>query len=189
MEQFQGALFLDVETATSDRNSICQFSYLIVDNDNKIIKEYNSLVKPFREYEAKEFKYTDIHGVTWDNVKNEGVFDEVWREVEADFKGQYLVLAHNANFDMGCLRASFSASNVSYYPFNYACTYLSLRKIRRDLKVYNLAHLAKINGITFQHHDALEDVKATFKIFAIYYNNLPGFLKISHAFQYEIKKI
>jgi DNA polymerase-3 subunit epsilon len=189
MEQFQGALFLDVETATTDRNSICQFSYLIVDNENNVIKEYNSLVKPFKSYHQNEFEFTYVHNLKWDDVKNERSFDAVWAEVQADFAGQYLVFAHNANFDMGCLKDSLAARQISYQPFAYACTYFSLRKIRPDLKVYKLDHLAKINGIIFNHHDALEDVKATFKIFTVYFNTLPGFLKISQAFNYQIKKI
>ncbi|WP_338970927.1 exonuclease domain-containing protein [Spiroplasma endosymbiont of Labia minor] len=128
MNTYKGALFLDVETANSKQNSICQLSFMIINNDHKEVFSFNEYIKPFEHYYENEFQFTDIHGITWNDVKHKRKFNAIWNDIKSFFNSNYLIFAHNASFDITCIQKTIDYYNISKPNFNYACTYLPLKK-------------------------------------------------------------
>ena len=54
-------------------------------------------------------------------------FDVLWPELEPFFKN-YIVIAHNASFDMGVIRHTLDHFGISYPNTSYFCTGLLLEK-------------------------------------------------------------
>ena len=81
--------------------------------DTTIIDTYYKLIKPPRSY----VKYAYFHGITWDMLKNQPNFAELWHEI-ADFTHDSTAfIAHNAPFDKGVLYGTAQAYNISIQRF------------------------------------------------------------------------
>lgn len=106
---------LDLETATFDRDSICEVGITIVENSQ--IKESHSWLvhPPYNEYDPFN---VDIHGITPDMTADKPEFSEVWKEVEPYLTGK-VVVAHNTGFDMYALRDTFLTDNISFPSFPF----------------------------------------------------------------------
>jgi DNA polymerase-3 subunit epsilon len=99
---------LDVETAQGKRWSICQIGLVFVEN-SKIANTYSQLVQPpENEY---FYRNTQIHGIKASDTRNAPFFPEIWKEIFPLISGKKLV-AHNAAFDMDCLRKTLSFYNM-----------------------------------------------------------------------------
>ena len=130
--------------------------------DGEIIEERTWLINPKRSipYWAQE-----VHGITYEMVKDKPVFEDVYPEFLAFIDGCVLV-AHNAPFDLRFLREEIQRNNLEY-PRNI--TIDSLRLFRAwypDLSSHKLGDLAeytKVDGGTF--HRATDDSRYIFLIF------------------------
>ena len=81
-----------------------------------------------------------------------------------DFIGDDVLVAHNAVFDMGVLRASAAAVSVELPPITYTCSLLISRRTY-NLESYRLNAVAYAVGHEeFNHHDALADADACARI-------------------------
>jgi DNA polymerase III subunit epsilon len=81
-----------------------------------------------------------------------------------DFIGDDVLVAHNAVFDMGVLRASAAAVSVELPPISYTCSLLISRQVY-NLESYRLNQVAYAVGHEeFNHHDALADADACARI-------------------------
>ena len=69
-----------------------------------------SLIKP----PETRFTNTRIHGITWEKVRNAPTFKEYYESMLHDFIKGYVLVAHNAQFDMGCL---LHVSEVEGFPW------------------------------------------------------------------------
>ena len=145
---------IDVETAQGKRWSICQIGMVKVEN-GLITGTYDKLVQP----PGNEYFYrnTQIHGIEpFDTVKSP-FFYQLWGEISA-FIGDKLLVAHNAAFDMDCLRKTLDFYNLAIPDFKSECTYK-----RTGLKL-NLA--CKQYGVKLDnHHNALADSMACAQLF------------------------
>ncbi|WP_281975525.1 exonuclease domain-containing protein [Halobacillus litoralis] len=147
---------LDFETANSARSSVCSIG--LVEYENGALKrEYYRLVKPHNNYFAP--MNVRVHGITKVDVSDAEEFDVLWnQEIKQLVEGK-LVVAHNAQFDMGVLRAVLDQYNLSYPMLAYNCT-VNISKKTWSLPKYNLNIVSKHLGFIFDHHHALEDAKA-----------------------------
>ncbi|WP_051350901.1 3'-5' exonuclease [[Acholeplasma] multilocale] len=177
-------VLIDFETANSDLSSACQIGIIVVEN-NQIIEQYSSLIKP----EPNIFSRFNIsiHHITPDMVADAPTFDEVWCEINKYFKSDIPVIAHNASFDIGVLRKLDQQYNLNINNFNYGCSVYMLKKVF-NLPKAGLGYLTEINNIHFGHHDALEDVKATKQVIDIYFKNTNNFLTLPIHHGYRFKK-
>ena len=90
---------IDFETANHSRTSACAVGMVHV-KDGNIIAEETLLIRP----PQRQFVFTYIHGLTWDDVKDEPTFVECWDDINGFIsRGDFLV-AHNAPFDRGVLQ-------------------------------------------------------------------------------------
>jgi DNA polymerase-3 subunit epsilon len=102
---------------------------------------------------------TKIHGIREEDVRDKPEFRDLWDTVRFYLEGN-IVLAHNATFDMGVLGRTLDTYGITYPELDFACTRLISRRTWPGLTSYSLASVADILGISFKHHDALEDAWA-----------------------------
>lgn len=139
---------IDFETATSAPNSICSMGLCVV-RDNIVAETKEILIKPdpfeFLDYNIR------IHGITPEFVYDMPTFDEYWPEIKPYLENQFVV-AHNASFDVGALRAALDRFGIEYPTFRYLCTVKLSQKAYPDLPSHKLNRLAEALGICFSHH-------------------------------------
>jgi len=76
--------------------------------DGEILAATNWLVNPGIPI---PFYATEVHGITTEMVTNAPPFSEVWKAFVA-FCGDSVLLAHNAPFDVGFLKAELKRANI-----------------------------------------------------------------------------
>lgn len=153
---------LDLETANSERSSICEIGITIV-RDSQIIESKSWLVKPKDNY-YDGFNIL-IHGITPRMTKNCPYFKEVWKEVEPYLNNQ-IVVAHNTAFDMYALRDSFINNKITFPTFKHFCSCRIAKYTFSDTYTYSLSPLCDAMSIEFEsHHRAESDSIACAKVF------------------------
>ena len=152
---------IDVETANADHASICQIGIVHV-RDGKSCDEWETLVNPEEWFDQWN---TRIHGIANRHVINSPTLPEIAAELRNRVSRSILV-SHTA-FDRVSLERAMSRYELDEldvawldsarivrraWPERYAHGGWGLRNVATDL------------GISFKHHDALEDARATAKV-------------------------
>ena len=147
---------IDFETATSKFSSICSMGICVVEN-NKVIEKKHILIKPepfqFNDYNIK------IHGIHPSDVVDCHTFDYYWDEIKPYLQNK-TIIAHNAQFDVGALRAVLDEFGIDYPTFSYICTVKLSQKAYPDLESHKLNFLSEALGVSFNHHIAVDDAYA-----------------------------
>jgi len=131
--------------------------------EGKIIEEFSCFVNPEKPIPAKVVEVTNI---TDDMVKDAETIEQVFPKLMQFIEGSVLV-AHNADFDMGFLKHN---AKVLGYEFDF--TYLDTLSLAKELfpeyKSYKLGRIAKNLGIKVDvAHRALDDVRTTVQVFKV----------------------
>ncbi len=152
---------IDFETANQSRSSICSVGLVRVEN-GKIVKEIHQLINPRASF---NFYNTVIHGITAFDVRDAPTFDEFYSEMSPFLEDA--VVAHNAAFDISCLRSELERYAIPTPNFKYFCTLCMSRRIGEAPR-HKLDVLAEFYGLgEFNHHNALADAKICAKLFGI----------------------
>lgn len=155
---------IDVETANSERTSICAVGAVKV-TGGSISDRFYTFVKPTPDYYFTKFT-EEIHGISRSDTDNAPTFAEIWPQLKK-FIGTLPLVAHNCRFDRGCLRATAKAYGIEFPDNPFLCTLEKSRSmIPRSLcGSHSLPHIANFLGIPFHnHHNALADAEACAKI-------------------------
>lgn len=148
---------IDLETATSERSSICQIGITEV-IDGKICDTKSWLVQP--EGNRYDSMNIWIHGITPNDTKNSPAFPDVWKEVQPYLQNK-IVVAHNTSFDMYALKNAFDKYGMEYPTFDYYCTLRIARYTIKGCYSYSLDVVLNHLGINMgQHHKADSDSRA-----------------------------
>ncbi len=149
---------IDFETADYQPDSACAVGLVRVENWD-VTARVSRLIRPPRS--SIHFSY--LHGITWDHVKNEPPFADVWSDAQSILDGAEFLVAHNAGFDRGVLAACCAAARLPMPPAPFVC---SMREARRRWGIYptKLPHVCARLGIPLRHHDALSDAEAAARI-------------------------
>lgn len=101
------------------------------------------------------------------------VFPKVWEQVEPLIEGLPLV-AHNARFDEGCLKAVFKVYQMDYPDYEFYDTLKAARKAFPCAPNHQLHTISALCGYDLtMHHYALADAEACARIaIEILYNYL-----------------
>ena len=149
---------IDFETATNRHDSACSIGIAAVQN-GEIVDTFYSLIQPSDlDFNSKNI---EINGITPDMVKESPSLDDLWWSEIRRFFGPYLVIAHNAYFDMSVLKESLSYYNSPDFK------YVDSVSIARDYVpgTKSLEHCAEHLGLDIgQHHNALDDAITCAKI-------------------------
>ena len=100
---------IDFETANYKSTSACAVGLAVV-RKGEVAETYASLIKPEPFWFVPEF--IDIHNIRPEDVKDSPDFGALWPELAKRIKGQKL-LAHNAPFDRGVLKACLNFYGLS----------------------------------------------------------------------------
>lgn len=150
---------LDFETADNGADSACALGMARV-RGGEVEDVFYRLIRPPR----RRICYTDIHGITWNMVRNCPSFGELWPQCAAFLQGADYLAAHNAPFDRRVLRGCCEAAGVDAPAIPFLCT---VRGARRGLSLPHnrlndvCAHL----GIELDHHNAASDALASARIY------------------------
>jgi DNA polymerase-3 subunit epsilon len=148
---------IDFETASRERASACALGLVVIEGD-RIVERRDWLIQPPGNY--FEPMNTRIHGIHADLVAQEPEFDEVWPEIEPYLLGS-VVLAHNANFDIGVLRSSLARYELDTpRTAGYQCTVSMSRRVWPRLPNHRLSSVCRYCGIELEHHLAASDAAA-----------------------------
>jgi DNA polymerase-3 subunit epsilon len=93
-------LAIDFETANDSRTSACAVG-LVLAEGQRIAARRAFLIRPPQRY----FAFTHIHGLTWSQVCEAPTFADLWPIIAEYIRKADFLVAHNAAFDEGVLRA------------------------------------------------------------------------------------
>lgn len=116
---------IDFETASYAKHSACSVAIVKVEN-SRIVDEYYSLIKPETDFFWKNIQ---IHGIKPEDVADAPKFPDVWKQIQACFKPNSLVVAHNAPFDCGVLAGSLDYYGIEQPNYLSLCTVKTSRKL------------------------------------------------------------
>ena len=155
---------IDFETANYNKNSACQVGLVRFENGIEV-ESVSSLIKPVDLYFVPEFT-DDIHGLSYDDVKNSPSFPEVWKNIILPFinKEPVPLVAHNANFDMNVIKECCSYYGLELPNLSYFDSLAIARNIWPELESHRLTDLGSHFEIKYKAHDALEDSRTCGKI-------------------------
>lgn len=162
---------LDFETANADLSSICQVG-IAVFQDGEVVDTFSSLIDPDDYFDPIN---SSIHGIREHHVVGAPRFPDIHGRICSHLKDQ-VVVCHSA-FD----RAALDQAARRHGLLNAECQWLdTTRVVRRAWEQYaragyGLGNLAREFGISFKHHDAAEDARATGTILvrAIRHSGIP----------------
>ena len=150
---------LDVETANADRASICQIGLVHI-QEGEIIGQWQTLINPEGWFDGFN---VGIHGIDENSVIDSPTLPDVYDELHGRLRGTFLV--SHGPFD----RTALERARALYDPeplddVKWVDSVAVDRRVWPDLPDHKLKTVASHLGILFNHHDALEDAKATAKV-------------------------
>ena len=160
---------LDLETTgfSFRTEKITEIGIMKIKN-GEVLDKFSCFVNPEKPIPQRVVEVTNI---TDDMVKDAETIDKVFPKM-MDFIGDSVLVAHNADFDIGFLK--YNASQLGY---NLDNTYLDTLRLAKELfpdyKKYKLGIIAENLGIKVEvAHRALDDVDTTVKVFNVMTNML-----------------
>lgn len=147
---------IDFETANETKASACAIGLAWVEGD-VVTRVEERLIRP------PEMRFSSInisiHGITPQMVADKHELPVVLAEFWDDLDGA-LVLAHNASFDMGVLRAGLDWYRLPSPAFGYLCTCKMARLVWPELPSVALNAVSRHLGLALDHHQAGSDAAA-----------------------------
>lgn len=150
---------LDVETANPyEKGSICAIGIVLLD-DLRIIDSFYSLINPESPFSPQNVA---VHGIAEEDVLTAPNFRQAWPDIAA-FMGGRTVVSYNATFDIYALEKALYDAGYSSVDYPYVCAMDIARKVT-GMRRYGLNAVAEALGLSFQHHNALEDAAAAAEV-------------------------
>jgi DNA polymerase-3 subunit epsilon len=147
---------IDFETATRARDSACALGVATI-RGGTVVETRSWLIRP--PGNAYEYWNVRVHGITPDRTQSAPGFADLWPLLRSYLDGAH-VLAHNASFDMGVLRALLASGGLEPPEMAYVCTVLLARRAFPGLPRHRLDTVCHHCGIELEHHDAASDAAA-----------------------------
>jgi len=155
---------LDLETTglSFRTEKITEVGIMKIKN-GEVIDSFETFVNPEKPI---PYEVVEVTKITDDMVKDAPTIKEVFPKI-IEFIGDAVLVAHNADFDIGFLKHNAS---ILGYKFDY--TYIDTLRLAKDLfpeyKKYKLGIIAENLGIKVEvAHRALDDVNTTVQVFNV----------------------
>lgn len=149
---------IDFETANKYPLSACALGFVVYENGMEIMRK-SWLIKPPSPYDLFDPTNIRIHNITPAMVTSSPSFAQIFPMIEP-YLSNSVVIAHNADFDLGILRALMTHYHLEVSSIMYGCTVQLSRKAFEGLPNYKLNTVAQTLGFPLNHHDALSDALA-----------------------------
>lgn len=146
---------IDLETANPRMSSICQIGIVAFEGGKEVASE-SLLIDPEDYFDPF---CTAIHGLTADDVQGARRFRDIHARL-CEWTSQQIVVCHT-HFDRVALHQACGRDSREPLPCNWLDSAMVARRTWPEFSKsgYGLANLARHFGITFKHHDALEDAR------------------------------
>ena len=152
---------IDVETANADPSSICQIGIVRI-RDGEVKEQLSVLVNPEQRFNSVNVR---LHGIDEAETKDSKTLPQVAAKLRDWLEGT--VLVSHTMFD----KAALDGAMRRYGLVPIRATWLDSALIARrawpehyQRRRASLAIVASNLGITFRHHDALEDARVAAEI-------------------------
>ena len=152
---------IDFETAKRSRESACSVG-LVKHKNGKVTDTFYSLIRPPILYIRPDF--TDIHGLTVEDVKDAPSFADIWDSSLKPFIGSLPLAAHFAAFDMSVLCSVLEWYELPVPELSYFCTCTLARHTWPEFESHSLTDLAEKFKISYNAHNALDDAMTCGKL-------------------------
>lgn len=155
---------IDFETANPQRDSACSVALVRVEG-GRVTERHARLIRPLPKglhgspRDLFHPRLVEIHGIRWNDVRNQQPFREVWMELAPVLEGARFLVAHNAPFDRSVLEQSCQAAGLRAPDLPFVCT-VQLTRECWDLPSARLPVVARALGLPLEHHDPLSDATA-----------------------------
>ncbi|MCC3864873.1 PolC-type DNA polymerase III [Terrisporobacter petrolearius] len=158
----QTFIVFDLETTgfSNKNDKITEIGAVKVENF-KIVDRFSQLINPEKDI---SYKVQELTGITNDLIKDKPTIEEILPKF-VEFIGDSVLVAHNADFDMGFMQQKCREQNIEFK--NTSVDTLTLaRTLLPHMKRFRLNLIAKELGIPLlNHHRAVDDAEATAHIF------------------------
>lgn len=151
---------LDFETANSNSASACSLGVAIYE-DGEITDNFEWYFKPYHLYDY--FTFTYIHGITYEDVKDEEEFCFYYERL-AEILEDSVIVAHNAMFDINVLNAMCDAYGLDHFHNDYLDTVYISRKVYPELYNHKLDTVCEYLNIDLSHHNGKSDANGCLMI-------------------------
>ena len=149
---------IDFETANSSMASACSVGLVKV-RDGQVVDRIGWFIRPPAGHDHFVDWNTRIHGITAEMVLDAPGWADQMPDLLA-FTGDDHLVAHNAGFDMGVIKAACAATGLMTPAYPYFCS-LQIARTTYTLDSYKLPSVARAAGFAdFPHHDAVADAEA-----------------------------
>lgn len=154
---------IDFETADEKRDSACAVGVARVEGC-EVVYRASWLIRPPRA--AVSPICYDVHRLSWETLRDEPLFADVWPEVLPTLEGVEHLVAHNVSFDKGVLTACCQAACLPVPDLPWICTVKLSKERWKGQSVSNkLPDVCKRLGIPLLgHHEASRDAVACARI-------------------------
>ena len=161
-------LFFDLEKATSKKGGrICEFGYVIVDENFKIIEENNLIINPnISDDEWDNYVVKNLLHKTIEEYNSQPQFNHYYQKISNLILSADYVFGHSLHGDVNtmnteCKRYSRPSINVTVYEIKEF--YNKIKKPVGDVSVSNMLKALNTVGETLEH-DAENDAHNTMLI-------------------------
>jgi DNA polymerase III epsilon subunit-like protein len=153
---------IDFETANSFRGSPCSVGMIEVEQ-GRTCRSWGTLIQPPADYSHFDGYNIAIHGISPSDVTDAPSWAEALAGITRFADGRPIV-AHNAGFDFGVIRAACTAEDIPWPEIRFACSQVVARRTWRLLS-YRLPFCADAAGFALSnHHDAVSDADASARV-------------------------
>lgn len=149
---------IDFETADHGRESACALGMAVVEGCEIVREEYVLIRPPHRQ-----FLFTWVHGIRWEDVAGAPTFCEVWPTLLPMLEGAEFIAAHNAGFDRSVLYQCCHSSRMTWPSHRFQCS-AKLARQSWGLPSVKLPEVCRHLGIDLRHHRADSDARACARI-------------------------
>jgi len=155
--EMKGFVAIDFETASPKSHSACSLGLVVVE-ENQIVNEHYFLMCPAVFEMHPENKA--IHGLALIDVMFKPKFHKIWPQISHYFNGDYYIVAHNAQFDLGVLKSCLDFFDIEANEFDYFCTIPFTNRVYGGDFDRSLKARAEYFSIPLEnHHHALDDAR------------------------------
>ena len=180
---------IDFETANQASASVCSVGISTME-DGACEESYYTLIHPESNVSYFSKWNVRIHGIHPQDVKDAPTFDVIYPDLMQQLDGA-LVTAHNARFDMKCLKDTCLNTSKPIPVLSYFDTVELSRHVFPQLPHHGLGDMCDYLHIELNHHNALSDSYGCLMIVASVMNmtgifDIEELLRVCHTRIYEL---
>lgn len=180
-------LWVDLETTGLDPETNSIIEIALVYNQ----MEFHEYCLPSKNPPENWAEIEEITGISWNLLENKGVSEEILyhkilkfldSKIDKYNKSEKLIFSgYAAEFDKNFIRKLFKKYNNDFFGSYFAnvtldvmtiiAHYITQKEITMLFENYKLKTVCDVYGIKFKAHSAMEDIKATKKLYEILVKN------------------